>query len=772
MKTYTHFLVLLLSSSSFANDDLFEASLEDIMSMESEMTAEVGSRSGSTNAIHSSVAIDVITHQQIENSGLSSLVDVLRYFVPGFNAPQSSLSDGSDHIRLFTLRGMSPDQVLVLLNGKRLHSSSLLHVNGTIGRGSSSVDLDTIALASIDKVEILRDGAAAQYGSDAIAGVINIILKRMDQKNTVTIQGGAYKEGDGEQLYASTFVSSPLKYDGFINLTLSAKGQKQTNRAGEDRRVDPAEIHSHYGIPDSQSYNAVLNLEVPQKNNLNFYLNGILNYRESEASAFFRTPDETNPIYPDGFLPLINTKIFDFSSTLGIKNETNGFIWDLSNTIAYNEINYYVNDSMNKSLGSASPTSFNNGTLSSVQNTTNLDIHKNINNLKLAGGLEYRYENYQIQKGDTASYIRGDIPTSGGSQGFAGYGPENETDVSRNSFALYLDAKYNFTDNLQIEGAGRYENFSDFGQTTNFKLALSYKLSPDLLLRTSASTGFRAPSLSQSYYSQTSYFYDSVKDETLSSGIYRVNHEASEVFGATDLEAESSQHFAIGSVYEVNNFSMIIDYFYIQVDNKILLSDKQNATNQTEQDVLDKYNISTLSFFTNAVNTQTDGIDLKFNYNYDFADSAKLNVGVWYNYANNKVTAFNTSTLSMENSYKEIDKIENGQPKHNLKILTHYQLKKFNTSLNISRYGKYQQVVEDTAYEFSPQWTTDLEVSYKASQSILLAVGGHNIFDTHPDKWDGLNGIGFGSDGILPYSIYAPSGVSGAFYYIKAKMEF
>ncbi len=231
------FSTLLLSSLLYSSEDIYDESMESILTMDSELKADIGSRDGARNYLDSNTPVDVITYKQIENSGLTSLTDVLRYFVAGFNAPETSVADGTDHVRAFTLRGMSPDQVLVLINGKRVHNSALLHVNGTIGRGSSNVDLDTVALRSIEKVEILRDGAAAQYGSDAISGVINIILKGMGHKSSVSGHYGKRSAGDGQQIQADAFVSVPLNYDGFINLTMDAKSQKQTQRAGKDNRL-------------------------------------------------------------------------------------------------------------------------------------------------------------------------------------------------------------------------------------------------------------------------------------------------------------------------------------------------------------------------------------------------------------------------------------------------------------------------------------------------------------------------------------------------------
>ena len=761
MKIKISICVALLVTSLGANDDIFDESIEDIFNMESELKADVGSRAGSRNFLDSLSPLDVITYQQIDNSGLTSLTEVLRYFVAGFNAPQTSVADGSDHVRAFTLRGMSPDQVLVLINGKRVHTSALLHVNGTIGRGSSGVDLDTIALPSIQKIEILRDGAAAQYGSDAISGVINIILKGSNQQNTISVHAGSTIEGDGEQINADTFISVPLKYDGFVNITIVAKQQNQTSRAGLDQRVDIPRVTTHVGIPDSKNFLAVLNAEIPQANNINFYTNALLNYRDSEASAFFRPSNHneaTTLLYSDGFLPIINAKILDYSTTIGVEGEFgDGIYWDLSNVYGMNSMEYFLSDTMNYSLGSTSPTSFDNGSLTFIQNTSNLDLKKSLNNFYLAGGAEFRYESYEIKAGELDSYI------DGGSQGFSGYTPSNEVNENRKSYAFYLDATYNFTKDLSIEGATRYEDYSDFGETTNVKLALSYKPLKEILLRTSISTGFRAPSLAQSNYSHTSTFGELIE------GTFKPNHEVSKLFGAKDLEPEKSTHFTIGSVYQpLKNLSFIIDYFYTKVNDRIMLSNEFTLS----ADQQENYGINKARFFTNAVNTNTQGIDVKLNNKQTFSDSSTLDSGIWYNYSKNKVTGFNDSDTTRENSFEQIDRVENGQPKSAVRILNTYNKNTFTTTFNVSRYGSYAQVIDNKSYQFESAWIADLDISYKVTKETKLAIGANNLFDNTPNKWDKLSGTHYGYDGIKPYSRYSPFGYSGAYYYVRASMEF
>ena len=752
-------MVIFLFSYFVYGDELFDDSLEDLMSIETEVKAEVGSRDSAKDFLNTPFPIDVITSQQIESCGLTSLSDILRYFIAGFNAPETSVADGSDHIRTFTLRGMSPDQVLVLINGKRVHSSALLHVNGTIGRGSNNVDLDTIVPSSIERIEILRDGAAAQYGSDAIAGVINIILKGAHYQNSITFLGGNRTlKGDGTSLDSELFLSYPLAYDGFINFAFQTKSQQATNRAGKDHRINPPAVTTHVGLPDATNLLATLNTEMPQENGFVLYANSTLNYRNSRASTFFRPPnDDANVtlLYPLGFLPILNAKIFDYGLTTGVNEIVlDGFSFDISNTLGYNQINYYLRHSMNYSLGADSPTFFYNGGLEFFQNVSNIDIKKDYNQWSFAGGLEYRYESYSINAGDKASYI------DGGAQGFPGYSNLSAVQADRTNYALYIDNTYK-KDNAFIEGAVRYENYSDFGATTNFKVATSYQIDK-VLLRTSISTGFRAPSLAQSYYSNIATF------SGVRSGIFPTNAPIARLLGAKDLEAEKSQHFTFGGVYQPTSSSFLtIDSYIINVDDRIMLSNPQTLTQQQQN----LYKIKEVSYFTNAVDTQTYGLDIKIDNTFYLKNNTTLNVGCWYNYNKNKITHFNTNLITRENSFEQIDRMENGQPKHFLKVYSTYKKERWQYKININGYGAYAQVINNKRYWFDKELTADVDISYQMAKNIKISFGGINIFNALPNKWDGLSGTYYGYDSIKPYSRYSPFGYSGAYYYAGIKIN-
>ncbi len=748
------FCIIFLSSLHAQNNSVDDLSLEDMLDMETELTADVGSRSGAVSSLYSLSPTDVVTAQEIQHTGITSLTDLLRYFVAGFNAPETSVADGSDHIRAFTLRGMSPDQVLVLINGKRVHTSALLHVNGTIGRGSSGVDLDTIALSAIEKIEVLRDGAAAQYGSDAISGVINIILKGAEHTDEVSFHAGQRKKGDGRELAADLFVTKQLAYDGFVNFTLQIKQQEQTQRAGKDRRNNAPDYETHVGIPDATNIVALLNSDSELGNGANIYSHFTFNYRESEASTFARVKTAA---YPKGFLPILQADITDIGLTVGAKGEIqNGYYWDISNTLGYNHIRYSMRDTYNYDLN-PSPSSFYNGTLSFLQNTTNLDMKKHFNTIDIAFGLEHRIENYTIKAGDENSYFKS------GSQGFSGYRKENEVDATRNSDAIYFDVKNKFSETFSMQGALRYENYSDFGSTTTAKMALSYFVLENFFLRSSASTGFRAPSLSQSHYSHTSTFNGLIE------GTFKPSDEVARLYGAKDLKAEKSKHFTVGGVYQFNDEnSLSLDYFYTYINDRIILSNEYELT-PSEQNM---YGINKVRFFTNAVDTRTSGIDIKYNLDHKFSQNATLKWSLWYNYSKNRVVSFNDNTTTRKNSFEQIDRMENGQPKESFKSILSYQYNKVTTTLNTSYVGGYRQVIDDVAYSFDAQWYTDLDISYSVTKDFHIALGALNLFDTIPNKWDSLDGYTYGYNGIKPYSRYSPYGYSGAYYYLRTNYRF
>ncbi len=782
----------ILNTEILANEieQLDHTSIEDLLNVETDVKANLGSRGDSVDLLEAKVPVDVITAEQINHTGYTELSKVLQRFIPGFNFPRVSNNDGTDHVRPFTLRGMSPDQILVLVNGKRLHSSSLLHVNGSIGRGSTGVDLNTIPLHSIERVEVLRDAAAAQYGSDAIAGIINIILKSGSEEKRLTTTLGQTYSGEGALYQTDIHYGIALPLDGFINATAEFRDRSRTNHALLDDRQQYFDddlknnnlIHQNnrQGDPDSQDFLFALNSEIPLSDDILFYLHGTVDYRESEAGAFFRRPADNRTvrgIYPDGFLPIIAPKIMDYSTTTGIKGEMeNGLNWDLSHTVGGNQLNYHVKNSLNTSLGINSPRNFDAGILSSRQHTTTLDLFKKLNlgleePIKIAAGFEWRYENFAIHAGEESSYIQGGVPildgpnagnkASSGAQGFGGFTTENELEEDRHNFATYLDLEAQLLDKLSLNLAGRYEYFSDFGSSLNGKFSLAYQVVDTLLLRSSVSTGFRAPSLQQTYFNNTSTLKN-LNGSLSTAEILRVNSSIAQELGASSLKPEESQHFTAGFVYKPTaNLSLSADYFYTKIENRIIFSRNISSSNSSiDSDILA---LIPARFFSNAIDTQTQGYDLRGNYLIDFEEQGELKLTVGYHYSKNRLkgSVRSPAVLGEEGSkifFSDRERLELGQPNDNLILMAYYKKDDFDGVVKFIKAGAFSDQQERP----DSQWLVDIDLSYQLHSNFNVAVGVHNLFDSEPERNS--------EDGEFPRS--APYGYNGGFYYCRLAVDF
>lgn len=776
---------LLLSACALAQDksllqanDYYQRPLDELLSIETPAKAEVGSRAGAREALDAAVPVDVITAAQFDASGFTQLGKALTKLIPGFNAPTPSNTDGTDHAPPFTLRGLNPDQVLVLVNGKRLHQSSLLNMNGTVGRGTSGVDINTIPLRAIDRIEVLRDGAAAQYGSDAIAGILNIILKGYGHASQASTSVGRRSEGDGIVRQTDIFYSVPLKNDGFVNITAEARDRNATNRAGPDPRFANL-INHHSGEVDSRDRQLAFNAEAPG-DVLTFYGRGLIDQRASSAGALYRLPTDSrnNPaLYPSGFMPMIEPKIQDYSLGAGVKGVTAGNVrWDLSLTHGANDFHFFVANSHNDSLGNSSPTSFDSGGTRYTQDVLNLDLVKKFGALNLAGGAELRNENYQIARGEPASYLLGSASANAGAQGFPGFMPQNEVDASRKNQALYVDARYDVSPALLIEGAARYENYSDFGANLDKKVALAYRANEDVLLRASSSTGFRAPSLSQSYYTATVSSLYSASQSFIQAGTFGVTHPVSVALGAKPLMPEKSTHHALGAVYQpTSDLSVSADYFHTDIMDRIMITGNISESVSSEvKAILQQYGVQYARYFTNAIATQTKGLDLRLNYKHNFAEHGKLKVAASYHrnqttiseiYPLASILGQQTQTAVINDSTRAF--IETAQPSDALKLWVQYESGPLRSTLNLNRFGSLSYL----ASNFGAKLTTDLDLAWQLSRNVEVAVGGDNIFNVQPDKWAVSTNLFSSGTGILQYSSISPFGFSGVFYYIRLNLQ-
>ncbi|MBL4708039.1 MAG: TonB-dependent receptor [Flavobacteriales bacterium] len=633
----------------------------------------LGSRDKPRSLLQTTAPIDIISPQAIENSSQMELSQILHYLVPSFQSTNQTISDGTDHIDPSALRGLGPDQLLVLVNGKRRHNSALLNVNGTVGRGTVGTDLNSIPVASIEKIEILRDGATSQYGSDAIAGVINIILKKQVELISIDSRVGLSAEGDGNTRYFSSNFGLNIGKNGYINVTGEYRKREAINRAGNytgnvfsNDPIEDARLIQERGFFDQTGYsgqrvmeignaetqNSALsfNGELAISSDADFYFHGGRNFREGKAKGFYRFPKDQDRVvielFPNGFSPEINTDIKDNSIVVGIRGVKNNWNIDFSHGIGNNAIDYNVNNSNNASIGISSPRSIYSGGFLYNLSNTNIDISKTfdwLSDVNIAFGAELRVENFQIIAGEEASYIDGGATYIDdslqvkdritGVQVFPGINPNNELDRFRTNSSAYLDVETNVTNKLLITSAVRYESYNDFGDHIIWKLASRYKLNEKLSLRAGYSTGFRAPSLHQVYFQSIStQANNNVEIESV--GTFNNESAVVEAFKIDKLKPELSNHFSAGFSGKLKkNLTFTFDYYVIDIKDRIVLSSRLGSD---YADILAPFNVSAAQFFTNAIDSRTSGSDAVIFYKSKFK-GGELNASVGANFNKTKV---------------------------------------------------------------------------------------------------------------------------------------
>ncbi|TAE47866.1 MAG: TonB-dependent receptor [Bacteroidetes bacterium] len=772
----------------------------------------VGTRSSKRSVTATAVPIDVIDFQQITaNNGQVEINQALQYLAPSFNAVKQSGSDGADHIDPATLRGLGPDQTLVLINGKRRHQSSLVNVFGTRGRGNTGTDLNAIPSGAIKRIEILRDGASAQYGSDAIAGVVNIVLKdQVDVLSGSITYGGYNAKAPGEYPAgtANTDPESPLDglstkivanygtgigEGGFINVTTELVNKEKILRPGADFRKG-------FGEAGIRGFNVFANAAVPIGKRSEFYAFGGRNFRDTDAFAFTRNnPTERNvvSIYPNGFTPRITSIITDQSLSAGIRTRTeSGWDIDLNNTIGSNDFHYYIKGTLNASLQEASPTEFDAGGHKLTVNTTNLDFSKTfdvLESLNLAFGAEYRTENFLIFAGEPGSYAtydtagleitRGDqvAPTDpltgevrpGGSQGFPGYSPANVVDKYRSNIAAYFDTEFEFTPRFLLDVALRYENYSDFGSTFNFKAATRFKVSNALNLRASASSGFRAPSLAQIYYNlRFTNFVGGIPIETLLSPN---NSPVTRGFGIQPLKQETANNYSLGFTLKQGNFSATVDGYLIDVADRIVLTGYFDATTLG-------LNVSSAQFFVNGIDTRTAGLDIVLSYNAVLGNGS-FGASLVGNINRMEVTSINKGNLDQATFFGPRDEyfLLASAPPNKFGLNLSYSGGPFSANVTLTRFGKVelldyqifeyddqlsQEAIDAARDVYDPRLTLDASLGYDINSHLKFVLGTNNLFNAYPTQqdadWTETGGY------VDPVQM----GIAGAFYYARLGFTF
>lgn len=817
----------------------------------------IGSRSTQVRTSVETVApVDIIQSRDLVATGQVDITQQLNFVAPSFNSSRQTVADGTDHIDPATIRGLGPDQVLVLLNGKRRHNQALINVNGTIGRGSVGTDMNAIPSAAVERIEVLRDGAASQYGSDAIAGVINLRLKERPGTSVIAQVGQQYK-GDGQ--VAQIGVNHGIKIGqkgGFLSLTGEFRHRGATKRAGDYNgpvyvnwnvaratgETDAAYIARRQGLYDQDqtrirannfdlsdnmlignsqvdNIGGFLNARLPITAKTSFYATGGINYRNGKAAGFYRYPFQTSQVitalYPNGFLPNIESKINDQSLLAGVSGESKGYRWDISNVYGGNSFRFDVTNSNNASQfaqGANAQTNFYAGTLSFYQNTANASVAKDygssvgLKSFNVAVGAEYRMDFYRIRNGEEASYRNFDPASgrAGGAQVFPGFQPANAVNASRNVVGAYIDIETDLSERLLVNTAARYENYSDFGGNLAAKLAARYKFTDAFSLRGAISNGFRAPSLHQRQFSAISTVFVSTGQglEPRQTGTFRNDSPIAQAFGVPSLTAERSVNYSVGVTSQpLSNLSITIDTYQIDIRDRIIYSNQftrgtsgaglivaniLNAAGQQE--------VNAAQFFANAVNTRTRGIDIVV------ATSPRLNKGTLdltfaANFNETRLTGDIKRPANLPNdavfgnflfNRQDSARLTLAQPKSKIAFTANYRLNKFGAVLRLTRFGEvatYDPANPLLDEFFSPKLVTDFSVSYRVFKNLTATLGANNILDVYPDKLQktaqptpsrfGSAVLDNSSFGRFVYSRNATQfGFNGGYYFLNLSASF
>ena len=827
----------------------------------------IGSRNLSRTKTQTPVPVDVIPIATLAKEvGQTDLNQLLTFSAPSFQSSRQTVADGTDHVDPAQLRGLGTDQILVLVNGKRRHQSALVNVNGTVNRGQVGTDLNTIPVSSIERVEVLRDGAAAQYGSDAIAGVINIVLKKSANvlsgnisygenvssypKNYALgkISNSAVKDEsvqDGSNFQAGLNYGFNLNKKGYINITGEYSLRGESNRAGtytgavfanvsganrddsimRARGLTRNDFDMRIGNSKISSGAVILNSAYALSENWNVKLFGGYSQKSGEAAGFFRYPSSISSgaaiyrsqglaLYPNGFLPLIKTDIKDYSFSAALEGKLGKWNASLSNTLGVNNFDFSVDNSVNYTQYAVTPnpqTKFDAGGLRFLQNTVNADVTRNFDvmaGLNVAYGAEFRIDQYSQRAGEEASYKNFNTASgaASGAQVFAGFVPDYAKKNSRNNVALYVDLEQDFTKAWLLELALRFENYSDFGSTLNYKVATRYKVGENFTIRAASSSGFRAPSMQQRFYAKTNTLFVATPTGLVptESGTFTNNSRPAEILGIPKLKEETSQNYSVGfTATPVKGLEITVDGYLINIKNRIVLTNNfTGGNNATLTQLLKDNGATAANFFTNAIDTRAKGLEAVISYRTSFAGVNKLRFTLAGIFIENEVKKgangspiikasdilINSGQLGNYFNREDQSRIEVANPTSKGNFTTNFNHNKFGAMLRFAYFGKvtyldpainpanpaafplnaFTGLRETTDQEFSSKTVTDLSLSYDFAKSFTITVGANNIFDVYQDKHTHSNNV---SAGRFIYSRRVQQmGVNGR--YVFARVSF
>jgi iron complex outermembrane receptor protein len=817
---------------------------------EVERIAVVGSRSAPRSVAESPVPIDIVGGDELNKNASSDMLDQLATAVPSFNVRAQPISDAATLVRPVNLRGLSSDSTLILLNGKRRHRASVIAFQGGgVNDGAQGPDISVIPSVALKQVEVLRDGAAAQYGSDAIAGVMNFVLKDDADGGSLSVKHGEYYEGDGAQTIIDGNVGLPFTDDGFVNLSFQLKNADPTSRsvqrpdaaalaaAGNSDINNPAQV---WGLPEIEDdITLFANVGLDLGNNKEFYMFGNYSERDVTGGFYYRNPHnrgnvysidggETllvgdiaqaggaertcavvpanvdnvlntqayqdmvadpncfsmNQIFPGGYTPAFGGNITDTALTAGVKGEfgkgaLEEWFFDLSASVGRSASKFNLKNTLNPSMGLDTPVDFETGSYIQLEKTFNFDMVREVEvgfeyPLNVAVGAEWREESFEIISGDEASWKAGPYADQGfniGSHGFKGFGPESQGVNERRNYALYGDVEAQITDDLLIGGALRYEDFTSFGDTLNYKLTAQLSISDEVSLRASHSTGFRAPTVGQASVvnTQTSL----VDGELIQSFLAPPTNPLSAFYGGKELQPEESVSYAFGMVFNQGDFFFTADYYNIEVTDRIAQSSQITVNPEDyaalEADgVVNPELISAVTYFANDFDTTTQGIDIVANYSMEAMGGDTL-ISLAYNWTDTEVDKYNTDTTSEG----KVRRLEDGMPDHRATFTVAQTWEEVSMFVRANYFGEYYATHADDTSDWGSEmadgdFTIDIEASYYYSDSLTFSAGANNLFDTEAAK---LKDGTLGELGAVYYES-GPFDYNGGFYYLKATYSF
>jgi iron complex outermembrane recepter protein len=798
-------------------------------------TYTIGSRDQSKAKVETPVAVDVIPINEVINkTGYIELNQIMQYAVPSFNVNRQTGADLADHVDPVSLRGLGPDQVLFLVNGKRYHTSSIIYVFGVRGRGNVSTDPNSIPASAVERIEILRDGAAAQYGSDAVAGVINIVLKENQVGTSGSISYGSNVTGWGPSLkYDNVGKILPNTIDGGMinanvthgfkigagNISVTADFLKKngTSRPNNETAFPDANYRNGAGDAALNSKSLFFNGHYPIKIG-EIYAFGGFNNRQTESYIWTIAADDTTrnvyEIYKNGFDPHLYTNINNYHFSGGLKTNIGEWKADISTTYGLNTVSMENRNTLNPSLLTQSPTQFKNGHFLLGQSTSEIEMTRKfpkvLKGLNIAFGAAYRFEDYELTAGDEASWKTYDNPPFeltdptngdkymatkvGTSQGFPGFRPSDEVDAHRKVYSSYLDMELETTKKLLIAGALRYENYSDFGSAFGGKLAMRYKASKWMNIRSSIQTGFRAPSLAQVYFESTINDVDA-QGNPFEKIIFNNKSELANRLSVPTLNAEKSVNYGLGLVISPSKkFSFSIDGYMIDIKDRIILTGVFKDDDDVIGNDLKALNVTAGQFYTNALDTRTTGIDITGSYKVDLG-KGELSFLLGGNFNNMKTTSLRTieKLKGKESKYlspREEQMILASAPRNKIHLTADYKINKIGITLRTSYFSSvdllgtngvlgFDEELDKLWYQgqkdawrervkahYDPRIVTDLVVNYQFNKKIGFAIGGNNIFDVYPTiQNSGLTDGGTMWDGVQ-------MNAAGAYFFSKLICKF